>query len=172
MPESYCGLEIDILISLLVRRKQEAWINSFPQFKTSVTDEDGSQYDIHFAALFSKKSDAIPILLLHGWPGSFLDFLPILDLLKNKYTAETLPYHIVVPSLPGWAYSSIPEKNVTIDDVSRVINLLASGLGFEKYIAHGGDIGCLVAKVLGGSYPACKGVTVSTPFLPRLHHLS
>jgi microsomal epoxide hydrolase len=82
------------------RRKVEAQINAFPQYKIAITDA-GKSYDIHFLALFSEKPDAVPIVMLHGWPGSFLEFLPILSILSTRYTPATLPYHIVVPSFPG-----------------------------------------------------------------------
>jgi microsomal epoxide hydrolase len=89
------------------RREVEANINSFPSFTLPV-QHDGRAYSIHFVALFSERKDAVPILALHGWPGSFLEFLPILRLLKEKYTSATLPYHIVVPSLPGYGFSYAP----------------------------------------------------------------
>ena len=69
------------------------------------------QCTVHFLALFSRLKTAVPTLMLHGWPGSFLEFLEILRLLTRKYTASTLPYHIVVPSLPGYAFSSPPPLN-------------------------------------------------------------
>lgn len=51
------------------RTKTESRLNSFPHFKAMITDDDGTKYDIHFTALFSKKSDAVPLMMLHGWPG-------------------------------------------------------------------------------------------------------
>ena len=73
--------------------------DDLPNFILPVTDTlDGKVYDIHFLALFSTREDAIPIVFFHGWPGSFLEFLPILSLLKSKYDQSTLPYHIIVPS--------------------------------------------------------------------------
>lgn len=90
------------------RRKEEEYINSFPGYKTQIKDDDGGVFDVHFTALFSSNSSAIPIAFFHGWPGSFLEFLPLMDILRKKYTPETLPYHIIVPSLPGFALSSDP----------------------------------------------------------------
>ncbi|KAI0180814.1 hypothetical protein GGR52DRAFT_6159 [Hypoxylon sp. FL1284] len=69
-------------------------------------EESGDNFDISCVALFSEQKDAVLILILHGWPGGFLESLPIPKLLKGKYTPETLPYHVVVPSSPGYAYPS------------------------------------------------------------------
>jgi microsomal epoxide hydrolase len=99
--------------------------------------------------------------MLHGWPGSFLEFLQILSILKDRYTPETLPYHIVVPSLPGYAFSSKPplDKDFRVEDVARIINTLMVQLGFGSgYVAQGGDIGSRISRVLAASYKECKGM--------------
>ena len=72
-------------------RQHENRINSFPNFKAPVQDRNGNSIDIQFLALFSERPDAIPVALLHGYPGSICEFLDILDLLKSKYTPQTLP---------------------------------------------------------------------------------
>ncbi|CCF37424.1 epoxide hydrolase [Colletotrichum higginsianum] len=81
---------------------QEKRINSFPNFKLTVNDMKVKPTDIHLLALFSANKDALPLLSLHRWSGSFLNFLPLLDLLRSKYTPGTLPYHVIVPSLPHY----------------------------------------------------------------------
>ena len=73
------------------RRKQEERINSLPAFKAKVKNSDGSVFSIHFTALFSKKKVAIPIILSHGWPGSFYEFVPMMEMVKKKYSPEDLP---------------------------------------------------------------------------------
>jgi len=159
---------------------------------------------MHFVGLFSQKKDAIPLILLHGWPGpwalssvvsytslitpfsstgSFLEFLPILNLLKQKYTPETLPYHVVVPSLPGFGFSDRPpvDKDFGFRDVARVMNHLMVGLGFGAgYAAQGGDLGSKVSRILGCEFEACKGELrvsnrsncprYSRPDSPAVHH--
>ncbi|KAL2670295.1 hypothetical protein Neosp_014762 [[Neocosmospora] mangrovei] len=112
-------------------RKQEKRINSVPNFKLTVNDSEVGPTTLHFAALFSTKEDAIPLLFLHGWPGSFLEFLPMLDLLRKRYTPETLPYHIIVPSLPHYGLSSGPSHvELTLDAAARLLHQLMAGLGF------------------------------------------
>lgn len=150
---------------MLLRRKEEDHINSFPNFKTTISDDDDSKYDVHFVALFSTRADAIPIALFHGWPGSFLEFLPLMDILRKKYTQETLPYHVIVPSLPGFALSSDPplEKDWKVADTARIMHklLLSLGFGTSGYLVQGGDIGSLVARQIAATYAECKGMHVN-----------
>ncbi len=141
-------------------RKHEDRINSFPNFTASVKSSDGVEYDVHFLALFSEKSDAIPIAFFHGWPGSFLEFLDLVDILRKRYTPKDLPYHVIVPSLPGFAYSSGPplDRDFDLTHVCHMMNELLVGLGFGSgYLCQGGDIGSSVAQIMALSYEACKG---------------
>lgn len=90
--------------------------------------------------------------------GSFLEFLPIMSLLRKKYTASNLPYHIIVPSLPGFAFSSGPpqDRDFTTTDCAWVINQLMIDLGFDNgYVAQGGDFGCAIANVIAVKFEAC-----------------
>lgn len=137
----------------------EAKINESPPFLTQVSDNDGTIYNIHFAALFSANSKAAPLLFLHGRPGSYLEFHPVLDLLRTKYTPETLPYHIVVPSLPEFLFSPLPvlDRDFEAEDVARIFDYLARGLfGEADYIVQGGDIGSRIARVMGATFLAAK----------------
>ncbi|KII87364.1 hypothetical protein PLICRDRAFT_112525 [Plicaturopsis crispa FD-325 SS-3] len=140
-------------------RAHEAHINSFPHFKAPVVNDDGKEYTLHFVGVFSEKADAVPLVLLHGWPGSFLEFLPVLSILTSAYTPATFPYHIIVPSLPGFTLSSPPplDKDFNIDDIVRLTNGLMVGLGFSAgYVAQGGDLGSRVGMLLASKYASCK----------------
>lgn len=140
-------------------RAHEAHINSFPNFKIAIKDGDDEPLSIHFAALFSKKKDATPILFMHGWPGCFLEFLPLMELLRTKYTAETLPFHVVVPSLPGYGMSSGPptSRDYSLADTARVLNQLMIELGFGSgYVAQGGDLGSILSRRLSVAHDECK----------------
>ncbi|XP_014558287.1 hypothetical protein COCVIDRAFT_25228 [Bipolaris victoriae FI3] len=136
-------------------RAAERHINSFPNYKMQIED-----VDLHFVALFSEKKDAIPIILMHGWPGSFIEFLPILSIVKKKYSTKDLPYHIVVPSLPGYTLSTIQshDKQWDLEDSSRVMNQLMLNLGFNKYLGQGGDVGHFTAQILAREHEACVGI--------------
>ena len=99
------------------------------------------------------------MVLLHGWPGSPLEFLDILDITRAKYSADQLPYTFIVPSLPGYGYSTGPslQRPSTCDSIAYAVDKLMVGLGYgDGYIAHGGDIGSFIARVLAAHYPACK----------------
>lgn len=136
-------------------RAAEKHINSFANYKMQVKN-----VDMHFVALFSEKKDAIPIMFMHGWPGSFLEFLPMMKLIKEKYSAKDLPYHIVVPSLPGYTLSTVQsiEKGWTLEDSSRIMHQLMLNLGFDRYLVQGGDVGSLTAQIIVAQYDACLGV--------------
>ncbi|KAI0141902.1 Alpha/Beta hydrolase protein [Xylariaceae sp. FL1272] len=145
-------------------RKHEAYINSFPNFKLRIKDPEAEEIDIHFAALFSKKPDAIPIVFMHGFPASFTEFLPMLDLLAEKYIAETLPYHVIVPSLPDFALSGSSSRSVemTMTQAARIMNQLMLDLGFGKgYVAQGGDMGSMLARMMSAEYSACKALHIN-----------
>ena len=149
-------------------REHEDRINSFPNFKTVVQDSEGNSVTLQFLALFSKKTDAIPVMFLHGWPSSILDFLDILTLLQQKYTPETLPYHVIVPSLPGYGYSSsLPlDTSYSVDLAASALNSLMVGLGFSAYIAEGGDLGSFLSRRLAMTYEACIGIHLTQMGLP------
>lgn len=140
---------------------QEARINSFPNYKIRITDDAGREdVDLHFVGLFSQRDDAIPIVLLHGWPGSFLEFLPTLELLQKKYDPASLPYHVIVPSLPGYMFSSGPSQTEAwkSEDAARVINKAITSLGFKRYAVQGGDVGCLIASTLATTYESVSAI--------------
>lgn len=91
--------------------------------------------------------------------GSFLEFIPLFHLLSSKYTPETLPIHLICPSLIGFGFSSPPPRHdrFTNLDVADLWDQLMRGLGFASYVAQGGDIGSFVTQLLAQNFDACKG---------------
>jgi pimeloyl-ACP methyl ester carboxylesterase len=143
-------------------RSQEKRINSFPQYTMQVED-----ISVHFVALFSEKKDAVPILFMHGWPGSFLEFLPMCELIKKQYSSADLPYHIIVPSLPGYTLSSGGplDRDWTMRDSARILDSVMRNLGFPRYIAQGGDVGSFLAHFLVDEYDSCRAAhSTHTPY--------
>ena len=150
-------------------RKHEDHINSFPNFTAEVKDDLGYTQSIHFVALFSEKEDAIPLALYHGWPGSFLEFLQILDILRKTYTPKDLPYHIIVPSIPGYAYSGGPPGDVDygLENAAEALNSLAVGLFPQGYLAQGGDLGSMISRYQAANCAGCKGMHLNFSPIPR-----
>ncbi|KAJ6464772.1 Alpha/Beta hydrolase protein [Mycena vitilis] len=143
-------------------RAKEKTINSFPQLVPVHVEGKEYLHDIHFLALFSKKEDAVPLIMLHGWPGSFIEFISLLGILSRKYTPETLPYHVVIPSLPGYGFSSGPQtRDFKMAHVATIFNDLMLGLGFDKYVAQGGDVGSNVARLLTMNHDSCRAIHVN-----------
>jgi pimeloyl-ACP methyl ester carboxylesterase len=112
--------------------------------------------EIHFIHAKSKAPNAIPLLLLHGWPGSFLEFVPIINELTEKATTaagKKVSFDVIVPSLPGYAFSSVPPVEWTIADTARVFDtLLTKVLGYDTYATFGTDWGAGVAYSLYGQF--------------------
>ncbi|MCU6793289.1 epoxide hydrolase 1 [Paenibacillus sp. WQ 127069] len=129
-------------------RKFEAWLNAIPQF---VTEIDG--LDIQFIHVRSSHEGAIPMILTHGWSGSIVELLKVIDPLTRP-TAYGAPasdaFHVVIPSLPGYGFSSKPTKpGWDIPRIARAWAVLMNRLGYTKYAAQGGDWGALVSDMMG-----------------------
>jgi microsomal epoxide hydrolase len=94
--------------------------------------------------------------------GSFIEFIPMMSILRERYTPETLPYHFVVPSLPGYTFSSPQplDQDFSPVEAARVMNTLAKDLGFgDGYLVQGGDVGSRVARNMGVAFDTCKGIS-------------
>jgi pimeloyl-ACP methyl ester carboxylesterase len=133
-------------------RKLEARINGFPQFMTEI---DG--LDIHFIHVRSKHENALPLIVTHGWPGSIIEQLKIIDPLTNPTAhgaSAADAFHIVVPSLPGHGFSAKP--TATGWDPPRVARAwieLMKRLGYTRYVAQGGDWGNSVTELMAKQTP-------------------
>ena len=133
-------------------RRFETRINTFPQFRTRI---DG--LGIHFIHVRSPHADALPIVLTHGWPGSFVEFLeiigPLSDPTRHGGRAEDA-FHVVVPSLPGFAFSDKPtETGWDVDRIARAWAALMQRLGYDRWVAQGGDWGAGVTHALAHQRP-------------------
>jgi len=133
-------------------RKVEARLNALPQFITNI---DG--LDIHFIHVRSKNPDALPLIVTHGWPGSVIEQLKIIDPLTNPTAhgaSASDAFDIVIPSLPGYGFSGKP--TTTGWDVPRIARTwvtLMKRLGYTRYVAAGGDWGAQVVDELGVQAP-------------------
>jgi pimeloyl-ACP methyl ester carboxylesterase len=131
-------------------RAQEARLNEFPQFLTEI---DGQR--IHFLHVRSPEPDALPLVITHSWPNSIAEFLQVIGPLTDPRAHGGDPdraFHVVAPSLPGFAYSTFPEpadeRPWTAERVARTWAELMARLGYERYGAHGNDAGAVVSPHL------------------------
>lgn len=133
-------------------RKVEARMNAYPQF---ITEIDG--LDIHFMHVRSKHENALPLIVCHGWPGSVIEQLKIIDPLTDPtaYGASASDaFHVVVPSMPGYGFSGKPDK--TGWGPERIANAwvtLMKRLGYEHFLAQGGDWGAVVVDLMAAQHP-------------------
>ncbi|EHR52235.1 putative hydrolase or acyltransferase of alpha/beta superfamily [Saccharomonospora marina XMU15] len=124
-------------------RVHESRLNEFPQYLTEI---DG--LDIHFLHVRSPEPDALPLVLTHGWPNSFVEFVDFIDLLARPRNGEQA-FHVVVPSLPGFGFSSPPgETGWNAARVARIWAELMRRLGYDRYGTQGGDFGAYVAPAV------------------------
>ncbi|KAF2486016.1 Alpha/Beta hydrolase protein [Neohortaea acidophila] len=128
-------------------------LNQFPHFKTHIEG-----LDIHFIHQRSPNPNAIPILLLHGWPGSFHEFSEVIPPLCEGNNTDGPSFHCIVPSLPGFCFSSPPaRRGWTVKDTARVFHTLMQRLGYSAYAVQAGDWGQFVARELAANRAyACK----------------
>ncbi|GJN90554.1 hypothetical protein Rhopal_003566-T1 [Rhodotorula paludigena] len=128
-------------------KKHEASINEVDHFLTDVEDQ-GVTYKIHFIYHQSSDPNAIPLLLLHGWPGSAFEFLEVVKILRESTTQS---FHLIAPMEPGYGWSSPPplDRGFGMFDCARLLDKLMLGLGFtDGYAVQGGDIGSGLARIL------------------------
>lgn len=133
-------------------RKIEAKLNALPQF---ITEIDG--LDIHFIHVRSKHDNALPLIVTHGWPGSIIEQLKIIDPLINPtaYGASASDaFHVVIPSVPGYGFSGKPTTaGWGPARVARAWVELMKRLGYTRFVAQGGDIGALISNAMAEQAP-------------------
>ncbi|MEU1546431.1 epoxide hydrolase family protein [Nocardia sp. NPDC005745] len=130
-------------------RAVEATLNELPQFVTAI---DGQR--VHFLHVRSPEPDALPLVLGHGWPASFVEFLDVLGPLSDPRAHGGDPadaFHLVVPSLPGFAFSEVsPDPGAgSTERFAEVVAALMARLGYDRYGVQGGDAGYFIAAQLG-----------------------
>lgn len=143
-------------------RARELALNRFDQFKT-----DLSGLGIHFIHQRSPHNDALPLLITHGWPGSIAEFHkviePLTDPTLNGGKAED-SFHVICPSLPGFGFSDKPtEPGWGVEKIARVWDDLMKVLGYDRYLAQGGDWGSVVTTEIGRHVGGCIGIHTNMP---------
>lgn len=130
-------------------RNFEARLNEIGQFRTVI---DG--LGIHFLHRRSSRTDATPLVLTHGWPGSIAEYVDVIDELAEPTGPEAPAFHCVVPSLPGFGFSDKPgSTGWSTDRIAEAWVTLMGRLGYDRFAAFGGDWGGVITTILGGRFP-------------------
>jgi len=142
-------------------KKHETEINKFPNYKTKVDD-----IDIHFIHEKGSGSNPMPLLIMHGWPGSIIEFLNIIEKLahpENFGGNKDDGFDVIVPSLPGFGFSGKPKKPIGPRKMAGIFNkLMTENLGYKNYLSQGGDWGATISNWLGHDhFKACKGIHIN-----------
>lgn len=149
-------------------RSREAELNRLTQWRTEV---DG--FGLHFIHMRSPYKNALPLLLSHGWPGSVVEFAKVIPRLLDPVAyggSADDAFHIVAPSLPGFGFSDKPHKpGMNVQKIATLFDNLMRGLGYDRYVAQGGDWGSAVTTCIGGqNLGACAAIHVNMVRFLRL----
>ena len=146
-------------------RRCENTLNSWPNYLTGI---DG--IDIHFIHRRSSHPDAMPLIISHGWPGSVIEFSKIIDALAQPELHGGDPadaFHVVAPSLPGYGFSGKPASTGTgVEKIGQMWGKLMARLGYERYVAQGGDWGSMITQSMGQTQTShCAGIHINMPIV-------
>jgi pimeloyl-ACP methyl ester carboxylesterase len=146
-------------------RRFEKKMATWPQFKTEI---DG--LDIHFLHCKSPHEDALPLIISHGWPGSVVEFHKALHRLTHPTQYGGLAedaFHVVAPSLPGFGFSAKPSTTGTsVEKIGRMWGQLMARLGYDRYVAQGGDWGSMITQSMGMTETThCAGIHINMPIV-------
>ena len=148
-------------------RKQEKKINKFSNYLTKV-----DRINIHFIREKGSGSNPMPLLILHGWPGSFIEFLNIIEKLAHPERfggKKEDSFDVIVPSLPGFGFSGSAKKPIGPRKIAKIMNkFMTKNLRYKKYLAQGGDWGSTISNWLGYDHSkSCKAIHIN--FLSMRH---
>jgi len=133
-------------------RASEARFNRFPQFTTQIAGEN-----VHFYHVRSPEPDALPLIITHGYPGSVAEFLDILGPLSDPAAHGGNPrdaFHVIAPSIPGYGFSGpTRHRGFSLDKAAEVNIALMERLGYDRYIAQGGDFGSAISSAMAAKRP-------------------
>jgi pimeloyl-ACP methyl ester carboxylesterase len=147
--------------------KQEKDLNKYDQFKITI-----DKIDTHFLHIKSSQKNALPLMLIHGWPGSIFEFFDLIPLLINPEQNNLIgyqPFDLIIPSLPNVGFSfSLNQKPLDLKEISINFIKLMEELGYKKYFIQGGDLGSFIASIMAVEKPdVIAGIHINLLPLPR-----
>ena len=141
----YWGTDYDL-------RRYEKRLSALPNF---ITEIDG--LDIHFIHVRSPHENALPVIITHGWPGSVIELLNVIDPLTDPTAhgaSAADAFDVVIPSMPGYGFSGKPrDLGWDPDQLARAWDVLMNRLGYTRYVAQGGDWGAVITDLMGVQAP-------------------
>ncbi|EIW77440.1 epoxide hydrolase domain-containing protein [Coniophora puteana RWD-64-598 SS2] len=152
-------------------RKVEARLNNTFRMFTVPIEEQGETFDVHFAHHRSTRKGAVPMIYVHGWPGSFLESEALVERLVEPEDPNAQAFHIVAPSLPGYAFGGRSKRpGLSVATIGHIFNtLMVTILGYPSYIAQGGDWGSMIIRRMAAQHPStciAAHTNFPTPFGP------
>lgn len=165
IPLAYVKEVADYWLNEYDWRAHEARLNEFAQFRTEIMG-----LNIHFVHMRSPHAQARPMILTHGWPGSIVEFHKVLGPLTDPVAhggQAADAFHVVAPSLPGFGFSDKPtETGWGVEKIADAWNELMVKLGYDSYVAQGGDWGSAVTGAIGLQHPdRCEGLHTNMPWV-------
>ena len=128
-------------------REEEARLNQLPQFITPIDVDGYGTLDVHFVHSKTSKTDRIPLLFIHGWPGNFAEVEKILPELNDA------GFDVIAPSIPGYGFSSYTDKrDFRLENISETFHNLVQKLGYKEYVVQGGEWGHWIARYIAIMY--------------------
>lgn len=168
IPSAYLRELCEYWVSSYDWRVREAGLNRFPQFHTTLSGDGDEPLDIHFLHVRSPEATALPLILTHGWPGSTVEFMKVIGPLTDPVAhggEATDAFHVVAPSLPGFGFSAKPARaGWGVGRIATAWDELMVRLGYEQFVAQGGDWGSLITTMIGDqNLGHCAGIHVNMP---------
>ena len=147
--------------------KQEKDLNKYDQFKITI-----DKINTHFLHIKSSQKNALPLMLIHGWPGSIFEFFDLIPLLTNPEQNNLIgyqPFDLIIPSVPNVGFSfSLNQKPLDLKEISTNFIKLMEELGYKKYFIQGGDLGSFIASIMAVEKPdVIAGIHINLLPLPR-----
>ena len=125
-------------------KEEEARLNKLPQYTCNIHVEGFGELEMHFVHQISSAPNAVPLLFVHGWPGSFAEVTKLLPILDKA------GFHVVAPSLPGYGFSTCPDQaGFTNERDAEAVHKVMVELGYQRYVVQGGDWGSDIARNVG-----------------------